>query len=166
MLFRIWPLSLEVGHVTQGSIVALDWQHHESCLIGRVPLFPKFVATSKDFFVLFTVTSLNIMDCNCACSFHDIHARLKLLGNPPNVVGQLLVLLWACYECVSIKPSIVGMFHTKGIKPWLFKWPWYPTFWMRLFLDPEPNVNPPLYAKQIQMKATTRFHWSSYEYHF
>ena len=73
-----------------------SWQHEESLLTGDVRLFPKFTTTSKFFFVLLIVTSLDVMYYNFACSLHclqDIDAYQD--GNSPIVVDQSLFLMWA-----------------------------------------------------------------------
>ena len=55
---------------TLGAIIA-PWQQHESLLIGKLNHFPKFTLANKDiFFVLLTITSLNIMYYNFACYVH------------------------------------------------------------------------------------------------
>jgi hypothetical protein len=50
-------------------LVVAPWQNEASLLIGKFHLFPKFIATIKDFFVLLIITSLSVVYYNFASTY-------------------------------------------------------------------------------------------------
>lgn len=73
------------------------WQHKESLLIEKVHLFLKIIAINKDFFVLLTIASMDMIYCSFAHSLQcmqDINSYKD--ENFSTIVGRLLVLVWAC----------------------------------------------------------------------
>jgi hypothetical protein len=91
--------------LTLGLVDAL-WQHEESLLIGKdhIVFFSQFAAINKDFCILFTITSLDVINCNFIWSPHCIQ------DHELDVKMDTLPLLW-----VNLGRSVgmvLGLFYT------------------------------------------------------
>jgi putative exporter of polyketide antibiotics len=64
---------------------------------------------SKGFFALHTLTSLNVLCHSFAHSLQYVYDGNVYQRNTPTIVGQSLVVVWACYMTLGITFACIGV---------------------------------------------------------